>query len=152
VRRSPAGRLIAAWLTTGVCDGLFASVQSYFYGSNPARVFRGVASVLLGPSAMQGGAKTAVIGLAMHFGVAFVWSAIFVFVVSRWPVVVRTLRSPGGVPKVAAVYGPCIWLIMSLMVIPLLVRRAPAITIRWVVQLVGHAIFVGLPIVALGSE
>ena len=37
---------------------------------------------------------------------------------------------------------------MSLVVIPLLVRRPPTIGFRWWVQLVGHFPFVGLPIVA----
>jgi len=60
----------------------------------------------------------------------------------------RVLASPHGVLKVAAVYGPCIWLVMSLMVIPLLAHRPPAFTNRWWVQLVGHFPFVGLPIVA----
>jgi hypothetical protein len=33
-------------------------------------------------------------------------------------------------------------------VIPMLVQRAPAITFRWWVQLIGHIPFVGFPIVA----
>jgi hypothetical protein len=37
---------------------------------------------------------------------------------------------------------------MSLAVIPLLLHRPPAITVRWWIQFVGHAPFVGLPIVA----
>jgi hypothetical protein len=37
---------------------------------------------------------------------------------------------------------------MSLVVIPLLLHRAPAITLRWLIQLVGHAPFVGLPMTA----
>jgi uncharacterized membrane protein YagU involved in acid resistance len=50
---------------------------------------------------------------------------------------------------VAAVYGPVIWLVMSLVVIPMLTHRPPAINIRWWVQLVGHVPFVALPIVTL---
>jgi len=36
----------------------------------------------------------------------------------------------------------------SLAVIPFLVHRPPAISIRWWIQLIGHIPFVGLPIVA----
>ena len=57
--------------------------------------------------------------------------------ISTWPVAVG----------VAAVYGPVVWMVMSLIIIPLLVRRPPAITFRWWVQFVGHFPFVGLPIV-----
>jgi len=50
--------------------------------------------------------------------------------------------------KVAALYGPFIWMVMSLVVIPLLLHRPPTITIRWWIQLIGHIPFVGVPIVA----
>jgi uncharacterized membrane protein YagU involved in acid resistance len=48
--------------------------------------------------------------------------------------------------KAAALYGPLVWMTMSLVVIPLLVHRPPAITTRWWIQLFGHIPFVGLPI------
>ncbi|MDQ6769919.1 MAG: hypothetical protein M3Z54_08030 [Gemmatimonadota bacterium] len=57
-------------------------------------------------------------------------------------------RTRYGVLKVASVYGPFIWLVMSLLVIPLFLHRPPTITSRWWVQLIGHIPFVGLPIVA----
>jgi uncharacterized membrane protein YagU involved in acid resistance len=57
------------------------------------------------------------------------------------------LASPHGVLKVASLYGPFIWIVMSLAVIPLMTHRPPAITIRWLIQLIGHIPFVGLPIV-----
>jgi hypothetical protein len=59
----------------------------------------------------------------------------------------RVLDTAGGPLKVAAIYGPCIWMVMSLVVIPLLVRRPRNITTRWWIQLAGHILFVGLPIV-----
>ena len=83
---------------------------------------------------------------------AFTWSAVFLFVVLRWPLVRDTLASPYGVVKVAAVYGPLIWVVMSLAVIPVLVQRPPNLTLRWLVQLVGHFPFVGLPIVAMSAR
>lgn len=82
----------------------------------------------------------------MHFGVALGWSFVFLFL-STFPAIQRILATPGGVYKVAAVYGPCIWLVMSLIVIPALVHRPPAFTVRWLVQWIGHFPFVGLPIV-----
>jgi uncharacterized membrane protein YagU involved in acid resistance len=59
------------------------------------------------------------------------------------------LTSRYGIFKVAAVYGPFIWMFMSLVVIPLLLHRPPTFNIRWWVQLIGHFPFVGLPIVTL---
>ena len=54
--------------------------------------------------------------------------------------------------RVASWYGPLVWLVMSLAVIPMLVQRAPAITFRWWVQLIGHIPFVGFPIVAKEND
>jgi hypothetical protein len=143
------GRLIRAGVLTGVIDGLFSSVLSVaFYGSTVTRLFQGVAATLVGPDAFKGGTTTALVGVLMHFGVAFGWSAVFWLLVSRSSGIRRTLASPSGVIRVAAVYGPFIWLVMSLAVIPLLLHRPPAITIRWWVQLIGHFPFVGLPIVS----
>jgi uncharacterized membrane protein YagU involved in acid resistance len=84
----------------------------------------------------------------MHFGVAFGWSAVFLFLVLRLGWVRRLLASSYGVGKVAALYGPFIWMVMSLVVIPILLHRPPTIGTRWWVQWIGHIPFVGLPIVA----
>jgi hypothetical protein len=143
----PLRHLIQAGVLTAIIDGLFASVSSLFYGSNPARVFQGVAATLLGPASFQGGARTALIGVAMHVAVAFWWSAFFLLAVVRLAAIRRALRAPRGPLAIAAVYGPFIWLVMSLAVIPLLLQRPPSITTRWWIQLAGHIPFVGVPIV-----
>jgi len=141
--------LLRAGLTTGVVDGLFSSILAVaFYDSTVTRLFQGVASTLLGKTAIDGGVRTALVGVLMHFGVAFGWSAVFLLVVLRSERIRHAIRSKGGVVKVALLYGPSIWLVMSLIVIPVLLHRPPTITIRWWIQLIGHFPFVGLPIVA----
>lgn len=150
---SSTSRLLRAGVTTAITDGLFASVLSvFFFGSTISRLWQGVASVLIGPAAFTGGARTAALGMLMHVGVAFGWSAVFIFGVMRSTRVQSIVATRYGVFKVAAVYGPAIWLLMSLAVIPILLHRPPALTIRWLVQLVGHFPFVGIPIVALGTR
>lgn len=145
--RDTLSRLVRAGLLTGVTDGLFSSVLSvFFYGSTVTRLWQNVASTLLGPEALDGGTRTALIGILMHFGVAFGWSAVFLFLVMRSARVRRTLASRYGALKVASWYGPLVWMVMSLAVIPLLVQRPPTISLRWLVQLIGHIPFVGLPI------
>src|SRR5476649_554868 len=142
-------RLLRAGLVTGITDGLFSSILSAFvYGSTVARLWQGVASVLLGAGAFDGGARTVAIGLLMHFSVAFSWSTVFLLLTLSSSWLRGVLTSTSGVIAVAAVYGPLIWIVMSLVVIPLFTHRPPVINIRWWVQLVGHAPFVGLPIVA----
>jgi hypothetical protein len=149
---STLSRLVLAGLVTGVVDGLFSSVLSaLFYHSTVRRLFQGVAATLLGNKAFDGGTPTAVVGVLMHFGVAFGWSAVFLFLVMRATWINDLLTSRSGVVKVASLYGPFIWLVMSLAIIPLLVHRPPAIGIRWWIQLIGHIPFVGIPIVACAS-
>lgn len=141
--------LLRAWALTALIDGLFSSLLNVFaYHSSVERLFQGVASTLLGPAALSGGTRTAGIGVLMHFGVAFAWSTLFLLLVLKSGALRRVLAGPGGALKVALVYGPFVWLVMSLVVIPLLLRRPPNITVRWWIQLAGHAPFVGLPIAA----
>ena len=144
-----SSRLVRTGLLTALSDGLFSTVLvAVFYRSSVARLWQGVASVLLGPEAFNRGAATVALGLLMHVGVAFTWSALFQLVLMRWPLVRRACASPFGVALLAVLYGPFIWTVMSWAVIPAFTHRPPTIGFRWWIQFVGHAPFVGLPIVA----
>ena len=148
VPRDTAARLARAGLLTALTDGLFSSMLSVaFYHSTATRLFQGVASTVLGESALRGGAATALVGLLMHVGVAFGWSTVFLLAHERSAALRARLATTGGIVRIAAAFGPFVWLVMSLLVIPTLVHRPPSITVRWWVQLVGHFPFVGLPIV-----
>jgi hypothetical protein len=149
VTRQNLSRLARAGFLTGITDGLFSSVLSVaFYHSTVTRLFQGVASVLLGPEALTGGTRTAAVGLLMHFAVAFGWSVVFLVLAVNSARLRTLLGRRYGVVTAASVYGPFVWMAMSLAVIPLLVHRPPTLNTRWWVQFVGHAPFVGLPIVA----
>jgi hypothetical protein len=146
--RDALSRVARAGVLTGITDGLFSSVLSVaFYHSTVQRLFQGVASTLLGAEAFNGGNLTFAIGVLMHFGVAFGWSVVFLLAVNRARWIRNLLNSPYGVIKVATLYGPFIWMVMSLAVIPVLLQRPPAINTRWLTQLIGHIPFVGIPIV-----
>jgi hypothetical protein len=144
-----AARLLKSTVLTGISDGLFSSVLvTVFYGSTFALLWQGVASTLFGRGAFDGGTPFVLAGLAMHFCVAFGWSAVFLFIVSRATWVFALLQSRFGVFKVAAMYGPCVWLMMSLVIIPLVTGHGlPTLTYRWWVQFFGHVPFVAIPIV-----
>src|SRR5262245_52153051 len=151
--RDALSRFVLAGVATAIVDGLFSSVLSVAaYGSTVSRLFQGVAATLVGNAAFDGGLRTTLLGVLMHCAVAFTWSAIFVFVLMRSARLRAILAAPYGVLGVASLYGPFIWTVMSVVVIPVLLRRPPAITFRWWVQFVGHAPFVGVPIVAFGSR
>jgi hypothetical protein len=86
------------------------------------------------------------VGLGLHLLVALTWSAIFVLVLDRSDVLRRAVARPGGAVAVAVVYGPMIWLVMSLVVIRLATGRPAAFGFRWWVQIVAHVPFVALPL------
>jgi uncharacterized membrane protein YagU involved in acid resistance len=148
-RQDVGSVLVRTWLLVAVSDAFFASATGVLIPptATPARVFRGVASVLLGKSALDGGATTALIGLAMHFSVALIWSAIFVFVVHNSWWLRDALKSWTGRIVVAAVYGVSIWLIMTWIVIPSMLHRPPTISLKYWIQLVGHPLFVVGPMI-----
>ena len=142
--------LLRAWLVIAVVDGIFATLLPVVaYGAPLGRVWQGVASTVLGPAAMQGGARTMLVGLAMHACVAFGWTAVFLALALASPKLREIVAMPSGIVGVSLVYGPAIWLVMSFLVIPALAGRPPTIDGRWWVQFVAHVPFVALPIVAM---
>jgi hypothetical protein len=140
---------LRAWALITVVDGIFATVLPVAaYGQSVGRVWQGIASLLLGRAAMQGGARTILFGLVMHATVALVWTTVFLVLVLLSPRLRRLVATPAGILGVATLYGPTIWIAMSLVVIPRFTNRATQISERWWVQLLAHIPFVALPIVA----
>jgi len=147
-KRSIAAAIVATWLVTAAWDFVCASLLGILaYGSTFNRFWQGVASVPFGPRMFEMGARGLAAGLALHFFVAFVWSAAFILALTRSFALRRTVARLGGALAVAAVYGPVIWLVMSLLVIPAATGRAPAFGFRWWVQIVAHVPFVTIPLV-----
>ena len=147
-RQRVVSAILVTWLVTAAWDLLCASALSVFaYGSTFSRFWQGVASVALGPSALQMGGRGVLAGLGLHLSVALTWSAVFVVAAATSLALQRVLTRPSGAVAVAAVYGPVIWLVMSLAVIPLATGRPPSFGFRWWVQIFAHIPFVTLPLV-----
>ena len=71
-------RLVRTWLTIAATDCVFATTLGVVaYKTTAARVWEGVASVLMGPTAINAGAGAVAVGLLMHLAVAFTWSLVF---------------------------------------------------------------------------
>lgn len=138
---------LKAGAATAIVDFCFATTLTVvFYKGTFTRLWQGVASVPFGAQAINGGSAWTAIGVLTHIFVAFSWSLVFVLLVTRWEALRRVLLSPWGVLKVAALYGPFIWIMMSMVFIPITAQRAPAaITVRWVIQALGHVFFVATP-------
>jgi hypothetical protein len=144
--------LVPVWLVTAAWDFVCASALSVFaYHTPVARLWQGVAAAVLGPRALDMGAAVGV-GIALHLAVALTWSALFVVALRAWPALRSALAPPAGALGIAAIYGPLIWLVMSLVVIPLATGHAPRLTARWWVQVVAHVPFVTVPLVFMARR
>ena len=147
-RRSFTRLLVPVWIVTAAWDFVCASALSVFaYHTPAARLWQGVAATVLGPGALEGGAAAVAAGVALHLAVALTWSALFLLALRAWPALGRALATPAGALAVAAAYGPLIWLVMSLAVIPLATGRPPRFGVRWWVQIPAHVPFVTIPLV-----
>ena len=140
--------VIVTWLVTAGWDLVCATALSVFaYGGTFTRLWQGVAATAIGPKALTMGAAGVGVGLALHLMVALAWSAAFVLALAGSARLRQMVARRRNAFWVAAVYGPVIWLVMSLMIIPTATGRPPAFGFRWWVQVFAHVPFVTLPLV-----
>lgn len=146
--RSARRAILWGGLICGVLDISSAIIIALANGGSPVRMLQGIAGALLGPVTFEGGAATAALGLAMHFGVAFTATTIFYWLSRRIPAMVEW-AVPAGI-----LYGVVWLLVMYRGVIPLtqalrtlyldnVKRSLPAL---WPLPLLVHMTCVGLPI------
>ncbi|HWM91705.1 MAG TPA: hypothetical protein VN493_13135 [Thermoanaerobaculia bacterium] len=137
---SPARAIFYGGLTVGVLDGLYAVVLWYLRGVGPSRVFQGVAAGLLGRASFEGGTPTALLGLALHFFIAFCVAAVYYLASKRIGVLTRKAVICG------LVYGVLVYLFMTFVVVPLSAARGGMPTLpMFILNAVFHAFLVGLP-------
>ena len=130
-------------LIAGTLDITAACVYSWIRANvSPVRVFQSVASGLLGPSSYTGGAKTAVLGLALHFLIATTATAFFYFASRKLRFMIEQPVTWG------LVYGVLVYLFMNFVVLPLSAlqqRTAPPLSSR-IINMLIIMFCVGLPI------
>lgn len=129
-------------LIAGTLDLTAACVYSWLRANvSPITVFQAIASGVLGRESFTGGAKTAVLGVALHFLIATVATAVFYLVSRKWLFLVER-------PIVAGLlYGIPVYLVMNFVVLPLsqVQMRPQPISVR-IVNLVILMFCIGLPI------
>ncbi len=141
--RRALSSVVLGGLIAGAFDITYATVFSYFRsGVPPIRILQSVASGLLGSQAFEGGVPTAVLGLALHFGIALVAAAIYVFASQYLPLLVRRPVLAGSA------YGIAIYAVMNLVVLPLsrFPRKLSFPLPVLVTGLLVHMFLIGVPI------
>lgn len=134
--------IILAGLVAGVLDGAEASVMlNIKLGINPGQVMQYVASGLFGPQALKGGTPMILIGILLHFGIAFATAATYFLAYPK----IKILRISPIMSGLALGLGT--WIVMNLIVVPL--SKTPPIPFGAddiMIGIIWHMILVGLPI------
>lgn len=136
------GAILWGGLAAGVLDLSAALFTNGLRGVMPVRVLHSIASGVLGAESYRGGARTAALGVALHFLIAFGAAAVYYAASRRLRLLVRR-------PVVSGLlYGVAVYLFMNLVVLPLSsipfkVSYAPGVLVT---GLVVHMLCVGLPI------
>ena len=147
-RPTIARALLITWLVTGAWDFVCATALTVLaYHGTFTRLWQGVASTAFGQQMLTAGTRGTLAGIAAHLSIAFTWSAVFITALVASAGLRRIVAKPGGAFAVACLYGPIIWLVMSLALIPFLTGRPPSFTRGWWVQVFAHIPFVTLPLV-----
>ena len=126
----------------GGCAAAALDAAAAFY-SFGWRMPKGIASGLLGASALQGGAGTWILGLALHFSILIIAAVLYGIASWRWTFM-RTNFLLCGV-----YYGISIYLFMNLVVVPLSAfprPRGPFPVSGLIIGMLVHVLLVGLPI------
>ena len=134
-------------LAVGVLDGLAAAINSGLRGISLLRVFQYIASGLIGRDSYNGGWATAVLGILLHFVVAFGVAAAFYLLAGNFR---RMLDHPF---ITGPLYGIAVYFVMAYIVSPL--SQAAQGPFSWtglVTGIIIHILFVGLPVALIAAR
>lgn len=140
--RSAWQAIVEGAVLAGVLDAADGVVAFYLAARmSPIQVLQYIASGVLGAASFQGGLPTAALGAALHFFIAFVAAAVYV-ATSRRVAALRVHPYLFG-----STYGAAVYIFMNFVVLPLSAVPKSGISLGLLANgLIGHAIFVGLPI------
>ena len=138
-------------LLIGIFDLLFAFIfYGLILGVPPLRIFQSVAAGVLGrPTALEGGVRTFLLGILLHFVVATCIASVYFLATQFLPILVRHPVTSGLIYGVVAYFG------MKFIVIPLsaIGQRPPLPRLTVLLtEVIGHAFLVGLPVALLAQR
>lgn len=139
---SPYRAILWGGLIAGSMDITAACISTGLQsGRSPQFVLQSVASGLLGPDSYKGGLRSAAIGLAIHFFIAYTWCTVYFFASRVLTILTRQAVICG------LLYGIVVWLFMNGVVLPLTFHRSFFHPLKSVI--IGSTILmvcIGLPI------
>jgi hypothetical protein len=133
--------IVCGGLCVGTLDGLAATINAGIKGVSPDRVFHYVASGLIGRDASYGGgAATVMLGILLHFTIAFGVVTVFFLLSRKFPMLLSRAVMSG------MAYGIIVYFAMGYLIVPL--SAVPKIPFSFSGMITGifiHIFCVGLP-------
>jgi uncharacterized membrane protein YagU involved in acid resistance len=142
MQRSGLWAVLVGGSIAGTLDIIFAISFAVYNGATPIRLLQTVASGLLGKDSFTGGISTAALGLALHFGMSFIWAGLFLVAARRVP---KLMHHPA---LYGIIFGVIVFFAMRLVVLPLSAFPYPVTfkPLATVLDLLSHALLFGVPI------
>jgi hypothetical protein len=143
--------IVYGGLVVGILDMLFAfTFYGLILGAPPLRIFQSVAAGLLGRTpAYEGGIRTFLLGILLHFVVATCIATVYFLASRLLPILIRH-------PVVSGlIYGMIAYIGMNYIVVPLsaIGRKSGPLRIPiFLTEIIGHAFLVGLPLALLARR
>jgi hypothetical protein len=139
---TPVRAILIAGSAAGALDIAYAMLDAVRRGRSAIRPVQAVASGILGAPAFDGGAKTFLLGLALHFFIAITAAGVYYLASGRLPLLRERVMLP------ATAFGIAVYLVMNFAVLPLSrvpfsLSHSPATLLT---GFVSHVLLVGLPV------
>jgi len=134
--------IIVGGALTGTVDILAAFASYVSQGATVEGILKYIASGVLGPTAMQGGIATALLGLLFHFALTTGMAAIFMLAALKLNTLTKRPWLAG------CIYGVITWAAMVYIVVPLSAVTGWKLPLGWSIVggLLSHIFYVGIPI------
>jgi hypothetical protein len=144
MRRNPAAfAILAGGSIAATLDIIYAIVYSWLRARvAPIVIMQSVASGLIGRKAYEGGAAAALLGLVLHYSMAFIIAAIFWLASRRLKFMTERAVLAGFL------FGICVYFVMNFVVLPLSAfpTSMTYTPVRMAINIVAHMLLFGLPI------
>jgi hypothetical protein len=141
-------KIIKAGVIVGTLDILTACTYYFFKtGNNPLNILKYIASRIFGEKASAGGNTMIVLGLILHYVIAFAFTTFFFWLFPRI----------GGFSKskigTGIIYGIFVWAVMNLVVVPLSnIPGRPFNLVNSVINAVILIVCIGIPLSFMATE
>ncbi len=135
--------IILAWLLVGTLDITSATIHYMIRGgTNPVNILVYISSAIYGPQAAEiGPPSMAILGLALHYLIALIWTLVFFFLYPRIPAMAKNRLVTG------IAYGFLMQIIMSQVVVKLSnTAKGPFNLQSFLINAVILCIAIGIPL------